>query len=231
MRRLLILATASACAPSIADSSDSGGPSTGQTSTSVGTANLEGTSEPTASETSGDTTTGADEESGNEFPGDGSVSIDVGNRPEIELCESSDAQQIDLAIVGPDGAVATAYGWWGWDSCCINDPWLVLTDAPQLEVTNGQITTPHLAIYVGGDWKQSGPYLGPLPIWFALPGDDVTHETGFELIEPLDPQLSDQDEQPPFSGTFAIENAGWSAQGSAVVPHCKALDTPPCPCE
>ena len=231
MRPCLTLLLACACGPLVADST--GESSTNATTTS-GTSAIpddHGTSEPfpPSTSTSG-ASTGAAEASGNELPGSsGGVSLDLG--PEIERCEASGSQQIDLVLTGPDGIVATAYGWWGWEVCCVNDPWLVLSDASELELTNGQIITPHFAVYVQGDWDQRGAYVGPQPIWFDLAGQDVVHETGFELLEPLDPELSMEAEQPSFSGAFAIETADWSAQGSVLVPHCKALDTPPCPCE
>jgi len=231
MRRWLTLSMACACAPPVVG--DSPDPSS-TTDPSATTAMLDdrGTSDPPDSTTTAGTSTGAAEETSlDEFPGEDGVSLDQGAEPKIELCESSAAQQIDLVLAGPDGAVATAYGWWGWETCCVNDPWLVLTEAPQIEVTMGQVLTPHFAVYIQGDWDQRGAYLGPLPIWFDVAGGDLVHETGFELLEPLDPELATDDEQPLFSGAFAIDEAGWSAQGSVVVPHCDALDTLPCPCE
>lgn len=199
---------------------------------SANTAMLDGMSSFTSSSTDA-SLTGTDDESGDD-PADDDIKFDLhtvpDGMPETQRCESSDAQQIDLAIVGPDGAVATAHGWWGWEQCCVNDPWIVLSDSPQLEVTQGQITTPHFAILTIGAWDQRGVYLGPMPVWFDLQRD-VQLETGFELLEPLDPELSTEDVQPQLSGTFAIDDAGWSAQGTAIVPHCEALDTLPCPCE
>lgn len=231
-----MLVVACACGP-LGDAKDSASTSgTGGASMSASTAMLDGMSAPTSSSTDA-SLTGTDDESDDEpggDPADDDIKFDLHTvpdaMPEIQRCESSNAQQIDLAIVGPDGAVATAYGWWGWEQCCVNDPWIVLSDSPQLDVTQGQITTPHFAIFTIGAWDQSGPYLGPMPVWFDLQRD-VQHDTGFELLEPLDPDLSTEDGQPLLSSTFAIDNAGWSAQGTAIVPHCDALDTLPCPCE
>jgi hypothetical protein len=55
--------------------------------------------------------------------------------------------------------------------------------------------------------------------------------TGFELVEPLDPDVLPDTATPDLVGTFAIDGNGWAITGSVTAPYCSAIEGPACPCE
>jgi hypothetical protein len=227
------LALACACGPSSADGTQSGSGSDGETTAGDTTVAADhdggspGTSESTSTSTSAETvdTTASDEV-------DDAPQFDVAAPPVPELCTASIDQEYDLEVSGPDGDVMVMHGWWGWEACCVLDPWIVLTQPAGIEVIEGSIEGPHLPIYVRGTWDHEGPYVGEQPVAFApLDGEIAEIEMGFVLLDPLDPDASMEDEQPLLSATFDIDAEGWSVHGTVVLPHCAALDTDGCPCE
>jgi hypothetical protein len=227
------LALACACGPSSADGTQSGSGSDGETTAADTTVAADhdggspGTSESTSTSTSAETvdTTASDEV-------DDAPQFDVAAPPVPELCTASIDQEYDLEVSGPDGDVMVMHGWWGWEACCVLDPWIVLTQPAGIEVIEGSIEGPHLPIYVRGTWDHEGPYVGEQPIAFApLDGEIAEIEMGFVLLDPLDPDASMEDEQPLLSATFDIDAEDWSVHGTVVLPHCAALDTDGCPCE
>jgi hypothetical protein len=229
------LALACACGPSSADGTQSGSGSDGETTSSDTSldADHDGSSPGTSESSSASTSTSAetvDTTASDEV--DDAPQFDVAAPPVPEVCTASIEQQFDLEVSGPDGDVMVMHGWWGWEACCVLDPWIVLAQPAGIEVIEGSIEGPHLPIYVRGTWDHEGPYVGEQPVAFApLDGEIAEIEMGFELVEPLDPDASMEDEQPLLSATFDIDAEGWSVHGSVVLPHCAALDTDGCPCE
>lgn len=224
-----------ACGPSSADGTQSGSGSDGETTSTDASLDADhdggvsGSSEssPATTSTSSapDDTTASDEV-------DDAPQFDVAAPPVPELCTASIDQQFDLEIAGPDGDAMVMHGWWGWEACCVMDPWIVLAQPAGIEVIEGSIEGEYLPVYVRGTFDHEGPYVGPQPIAFApLDGEIAEIEVGFELLEPLDPDAAMEEEQPLLSATFDVDAEGWSAQGSVVLPHCPALDTDGCPCE
>ena len=237
---MLVFGLACACGPSGPEGAQSGSGSDADADATsethaVADADHDGGS-PGTSDTSPATTSTSsdpvDTSSADDVHGsDDASSPDVGV-PTPEVCMASIDQQFDLEIAGPDGEVAVMHGWWGWEMCCVVDPWIVLAQSAVIEVNGETVEGEHLPVYVRGGWDHVGPYVGPQPIAFAPQGGEITEiEVGFELLEPLDPEMLKAEDQPLLSATFAIEAQGWSAQGSVLLPHCPALDTDFCPCE
>lgn len=237
MKRVaLMLGTLVACAPkaeSDAGESTSGGGTSGSTSSAATTAMLDGSgtgSASASSTTGGDASTSA---GADDFPGtDDGAKLDL--PPSIATCSAADSELVDLGVLGtPDGQFAAMHAWWGWENCCDRDPWIVLSTEAPLQIGQGGIDSPYVFGYVFGESGHTGPFVGPqtLALGTQLPSTTATFETGFELLEPLDPDAPPEGEQPRISATFAIEGDGWSVQGSVQALYCPALETEPCPCE
>jgi hypothetical protein len=221
-----------ACGPSRADGMQSGSGSDGDaTSATAASADADHDGGSPGTSESSPATTSTSSDPVDTSAGDDGSPFDVAG-PTPEVCMASVDQAFDLEISGPDGDVAVMHGWWGWEACCVVDPWIVLAQPAVIQVFGGAIEGPHLPVYVRGASDHRGPYVGPLPIAFAPPRGEIAEiELGFELLEPLDPDTMMRDEQPRLSATFEIDAEGWSAHGSVLLPHCPALDTDPCPCE
>lgn len=229
------LAFLCACGPSSADDTNGGSGSAEDTTSTNASVDADhdggspGTSEATSASTS-TSSTPVDTSASDEV--DDAPQFDVAAPPMPEVCTASVEQQFSLEIADPDGDVMVMHGWWGWEACCVLDPWIVLAQPAGIEVIEGNIQGEYLPIYVRGTWDHEGPYMGAQPIAFApLDGDVAEIEMGFELLEPLEPDAAMDEEQPLLSATFDIEAEGWSAHGDVVLPHCPALDTEGCPCE
>jgi hypothetical protein len=233
-----MLVVLGACAPKVEP--DAGENSTGAAGSSSSTGAAATTATLDGSGTGNSTGTASDASStssdgGEGFPAtDDGVKLDAG--PSIATCEAANSELIDLEITTPDGPLAAMHAWWGWDNCCFRKPWLVVTEAAPLEVTDGVLTTsPYVFGYVIGLFGEPhrGPYVGELAFTVGTDAPQATalFMSGFELLEPLDPDAPPEREQPRFSATMAVEAEGWSMQGSVQALHCPALDTQPCPCE
>jgi hypothetical protein len=169
-----------------------------------------------------------------------STSSDEGDVPKmdtpppgmIESCDVSRSEQIDLVVTTPEGPFAVTHAWWGWENCCIRDPWLLLVERDTLEVQDGVALTPDVEVQLSGTWEHTGPWIGPMTTTLSLGHFQSLSQfdTGAELLEPLDPDAGDG-AQPDLSASFAVEGEGWSVQGTVRAPHCALVDTQGCPCE
>lgn len=228
-RRWLTLIVACGCgaqvAPDAADSSSGDAPTTSSSTTA---------SVSPSTETGGDETTSTSSEDDGDYgdvPKLDTLPPDL--PPLIESCEVGATEQVDLVVTTPDGPFVATHAWWGWENCCIIDPWLLLTEGDELTYEDGELVTPHIEILLAGTWEHTGAYLGPMP---ALIGFDIwdaveTIESGVELLEPLDPDGPHDDPQPDLAASFAFDGEAWSIQGTVRAPHCMLAETEGCPCE
>lgn len=228
-RRWLTLLVACGCgatvSPDAADSSASDAAST--TSSSSTTAGVS-----PGTESGGATSSTSSEDDG----ADGAPKLDTlppDLPPLIESCEVSATEQVDLVVTTPDGPFVATHAWWGWENCCVIDPWLLLTEGDELTYEDGELVTPHVEILLPGTWEHTGAYLGAMPvhIGFDIWDEYETFESGVELLEPLDPVAPHDDTQPDLAASFAIDGVAWSIQGTVRAPHCMLVETEPCPCE
>jgi hypothetical protein len=226
-------AIVSACGRAITQhggESDTSGPGDDTATTAMFDATgPQGTRGDTVSSTTG-SETGVDET--DDLPKwDVATKLDVGRV--LHTCAASEVQAVDLEVVTPSGPFAAAYAWWAWEYCCIADPWLIVTEVPELEVVDRQIATKHVVVFVPGEWGQRGAYFGELAIGLreGEGGPFSEHETGFVLLEALDPEVPPNGELPLFSATFAIDGNGWTMAGSVTAPYCPEVEGPRCPCE
>ena len=152
--------------------------------------------------------------------------------PLIEMCEAGATEEIDLIVTTPEGAFEVTHAWWGWEGCCIVDPWLLLVSDDALVLEDGVVITPDVEIQLSGSWEHTGPWVGPMTTTLSLGHHrSVSHfDSGAELLAPLDPDAQDV-MQPDLEATFAVEGEGWSVQGTVRAPYCSLADAPACPCE
>jgi len=233
----VMIGALAACAPKAepdAGASTTGAAESSSTGSAATTAMLDGSATGNSTGTIGEgSSTSSD--GGEGFPAtDDGTKLDLG--PTIETCEAANSELIDLEVTTPDGPFTATHAWWGWDDCCYRKPWLIVTGAAPLEVTDGLPTTsPYVFGYVLGGLEgvHEGPYVGEVAftVGTELPSAPQLFERGFELLEPLDPDAPPDGEQPRLSATVAVEAEGWSIEGSVQSLHCPALDLPPCPCE
>lgn len=205
-----------------------GGATTTAIAESTSTHDADGSSGTSATSTgTGGTTDDSGQADGPKFD---MPTIDAPNQ--VATCAGSDAA-VDLDMVTPSGPFAPTHAWWAWEFCCIADPWLVLSEAAELEVRDGVVTTPHVVVYVPGTWERTEPYVGPRDVVLQDVGASNFGEpiAGFELIEPLDPDVPPDAATPDLVGTFAIDGKGWAITGSVTAPYCPAIEGPACPCE
>ena len=205
----------------------------GSTGTSTGGSPIaiaESSSTHAADASSGPVGTGTDDSGTSEGPRFDVPGPDA--PPQIVTCAGAGAE-VDVVMTTPSGPFAPTHAWWAWDFCCVTDPLLVLAEAPELEIRDGVLTTPHVRVYVPGTWERTEPYLGPREVVVKDVGAGGVGGplTGFELVEPLDPDVSPETATPDLVGTFAIDGEGWTINGSVTAPYCAAIEVPGCPCE
>lgn len=213
--------------PDAGDSSSTGAATTSTQSST--TASVASSSDGSASGT-GSSSAGEDQGDG-VLPKYDVPATDVG--PTIATCEVGDAEEVDLVITTPDGPFVATHAWWGWENCCIIDPWLLLSEGDTLHYEDGKLVTPHLEILLPGTWEHTGAYLGAMPVTvgFDIWSTSASFDAGAELLEPLDPDGPHDRSAPDLSASFMVDGEGWSIQGTVRAPHCVLAETMPCPCE
>jgi hypothetical protein len=173
------------------------------------------------------------------------VDVEEGDEPQMDLPSSPDLPRVacertgplvaeGLEVSTPLGPIEVASAFWGWNYCCVEAPFILLTAQNSVEATNSldfhfHDAPPSVGILTANA-DEHGRWRGDVDarLWATTePGESVDREgLTATFVRSLREATT-----PSLELAFAIDEGIWQLSGTVVAEYCPGLDTPVCPCE